>query len=223
MNQVIGDILPFAVAVALSPLPIIAAILTLLSPHPRGRSLGFLLGWIVGVILAVAVFILIGSLIPVGNEDEPAPVLAAVQIILGSLILALAVGQWRKRSRAGEEPDIPKWMTAIDTMKPVASLGLGLALAALNPKNLMMAAAAGVAIGAAGLTTGEQVIAAAVFTLVAVSSIAIPVLAYLAAAKHLKAPLEALRTWLLANNATIMAVLLLVIGFTVIGKGIGSL
>ena len=37
------------------------------------------------------------------------------------------------------------------------------------------------------------------------------------------APLERLRVWLVDNNATIMAVLLLVIGVSVIGKGIGSL
>lgn len=36
------------------------------------------------------------------------------------------------------------------------------------------------------------------------------------------APLEALRKWLVHNNATVMSVLLLVIGVVVIGKGIGS-
>jgi hypothetical protein len=33
-------------------------------------------------------------------------------------------------------------------------------------------------------------------------------------------PLDSLRGWLVDNNATIMAILLLVIGVTVIGKGI---
>jgi predicted phage tail protein len=36
-------------------------------------------------------------------------------------------------------------------------------------------------------------------------------------------PLESLRTWLVHNNATVMAVLLLVIGVTMIGKGIRQL
>jgi hypothetical protein len=36
-------------------------------------------------------------------------------------------------------------------------------------------------------------------------------------------PLESLRGWLVHNNATVMAVLLLVIGVSVIGKGIGNL
>jgi hypothetical protein len=35
-------------------------------------------------------------------------------------------------------------------------------------------------------------------------------------------PLESLRGWLVHNNSTVMAVLLLVIGFVLIGKGIAS-
>jgi hypothetical protein len=40
--------------------------------------------------------------------------------------------------------------------------------------------------------------------------------------ERLAGPLDRLRAWLVNNNATIMAVLLLVIGVAVIGKGIGS-
>jgi hypothetical protein len=50
----------------------------------------------------------------------------------------------------------------------------------------------------------------------------IPVIGYLIASARLAGPLDKLREWLVENNATIMAVLLLVIGVAVIGKGIGS-
>lgn len=43
-----------------------------------------------------------------------------------------------------------------------------------------------------------------------------------AAAERLRAPLDALRGWLARENAVIMTVLLLVIGVSMIGKGIGS-
>ena len=36
------------------------------------------------------------------------------------------------------------------------------------------------------------------------------------------APLDSLRAWLVHNNSTVMAVLLLVIGVVLVGKGIGS-
>ena len=38
MNLVIGEILPLAVGIAISPIPIIAAILMLLSPRAKGTS-----------------------------------------------------------------------------------------------------------------------------------------------------------------------------------------
>jgi hypothetical protein len=57
---------------------------------------------------------------------------------------------------------------------------------------------------------------------IAAASVAIPVIAYLVASKRMSAPLESLRSWLVQNNATVMAVLLLVIGFVLIGKGIQS-
>ena len=44
---------PARAGVAISPIPIIAAILMLLSPKARVTSVGFLLGWVVGIVVAV--------------------------------------------------------------------------------------------------------------------------------------------------------------------------
>jgi Sap, sulfolipid-1-addressing protein len=49
----------------------------------------------------------------------------------------------------------------------------------------------------------------------------VPVVGYLIAAARLAGPLDKLRAWLVDNNAVIMAVLLLVIGVSMIGKGLG--
>ena len=55
-----------------------------------------------------------------------------------------------------------------------------------------------------------------------VNIVLIPVVGYLIASTRMAGPLDRLREWLVDNNATIMAVLLLVIGVSVIGKGIAS-
>ncbi len=99
---------------------------------------------------------------------------------------------------------------------------LAFLLAAVNPKNLLLAASAGVTIGAAE-SSATTLIATAVFVLLGASTVAAPVVAYLVAAQKLAGPLEGLRVWLVRNNATIMAVLLLVIGVSMLGKGIGAL
>lgn len=222
MNGAIGDILPLALGVAISPIPIIAAILMLLSPKARVTSVGFLLGWVVGIVVAVTVFTLLASVLPDEDPDASKPIQGVIQLLLGAGLLVLALGQWRKRPRPGQEPELPKWMHAIDRITFFGALGLGFLLSALNPKNLIMAAGAGTQIGAAGLDTDEVVGVIAVYVLVAACTVAIPVVAYLVAADRLRGPLDALRTWLAHENAVIMAVLLLVIGISMLGKGIGS-
>ncbi len=64
--------------------------------------------------------------------------------------------------------------------------------------------------------------AVAVFTVIAASTVAVPVVAHLLTSARMATPLETLRAWLVHNNSTVMAVLLLVIGVVLIGEGIGS-
>ena len=61
-----------------------------------------------------------------------------------------------------------------------------------------------------------------IFVLLAAATVLIPVVGYRLASARLAGPLEHLRKWLVDHNAAIMAVLLLVLGASVIGKGISS-
>jgi threonine/homoserine/homoserine lactone efflux protein len=222
MGSAIGEILPLALGVAISPIPIIAAILMLLSPKAKGTSVGFLVGWVLGIVVAVVVFTLLSSLIPASDPDASKPVAGVIKIVLGLALLFLALRQRRSRPAPGEHATLPKWMSAIDSMTPVRGLLLGFVLSAVNPKNLLMGIAAGVAIGASGLPIGNEIVVIVVFVVIAASSVAVPVIAYLVASSRMKAPLERLRGWLERNNATVMSILLLVIGVVVIGKGLGN-
>jgi threonine/homoserine/homoserine lactone efflux protein len=221
MGSVIGEILPLAVGIAISPIPIIAVILMLLSPRAKGTSLGFMIGWIAGIVVAIVVFTLLASIIP-QHTGGGSPVAGVIKIILGLLLLFLAIRQWRGRLTKGEEPAMPKWMSAIDSMTAGKGLGLGFLLSAVNPKNLLMAASAGVIVGGAGLAFGQTVIVIIIFVLLAGCTVIIPVVGYLIASARLAGPLDRLREWLVENNAVIMAVVLLVIGVAVIGKGIAE-
>ena len=69
----------------------------------------------------------------------------------------MAVKQWRSRPATGEAATLPKWMSAIDTMTAGRGLILGFLLSAVNPKNLLMAAGAGVIVGDSDLSGGEIV------------------------------------------------------------------
>src|SRR5205823_5482556 len=57
LTQAIGNLLPSAVAVAISPIPIVAIILMLGTPKARSNGPAFAAGWIIGL-TAVSVIVL---------------------------------------------------------------------------------------------------------------------------------------------------------------------
>jgi threonine/homoserine/homoserine lactone efflux protein len=222
MNQVVGDLSPLAVGVAISPIPIIATILMLLAANAGGASIGFLLGWVTGIAVATGLFTALAGA-GFGGSAEPSAAVSWIKVGLGVLLLLLAVRQWRGRPKPGADAALPGWMSAMDTITLPKAAGLGFVLSAVNPKNLLMCIAAGAAIGSGGMSGGGEVAAVAIFTVLAASTVAVPVLAHAVARDRLRGPLDELKQWLQAHNAAVMSVLLLVIGTLLVGKGIGGL
>jgi len=218
---VIGEILPLAVGIALSPTAIIAAILILVSANARITGLGFLVGWIVGILVATVAFTFLSSLLP-EDQNDSAAIAAVITIIFGLALVLVAQRLWRKRPVEGEHGTLPKWMSAIDSMNPVKGLALGFLLAAV-PKNLLLDGSAGLIIGTAPLSLGQDTASITIFTVLAACTVLIPVIGYLVAPNRMFGPLETLRTRLVDENVTIMAVSLLVIGVSMIGNGLGGL
>ena len=69
---------------------------------------------------------------------------------------------------------MPKWMGAIDAFMPAKALGLGLLLAGVNPKNLLLAAGAGSALAVIGPSAAVAVVSLIVFVAVGSLTIAGP-------------------------------------------------
>lgn len=126
MGAVIGDLLPLALGVAVSPVPIIAIILTLLAPRAGPASAGFGIGWLLGIVVVTGVVLLIASGAGVGGtSSDPSTAASWIKLVLGVLLLAVGVRQWRGRPKGDDPAPLPKWMSAIDGVTPVKALGLG--------------------------------------------------------------------------------------------------
>ncbi|MBE7700392.1 GAP family protein [Oerskovia sp. Sa1BUA8] len=222
MGPAIGQSLPIAVGVLISPMPIVAVVLMLVSARARANGFAFLLGWIVGIAaLGTIVLLVAGAATPAAGG--PPAWASVVKILLGVLLLLLAVTQWRGRPRAGTTPATPRWMTAIDAFTPVKAFGLAVLLGAVNPKNLLLVVSGAAAIAAATSQTGEQLGALAVFVVVASLGVAAPLVIYLSMGERAATLLDGLKTWMTRNNAVIMAVLLVVLGAKMVGDGIAAL
>jgi threonine/homoserine/homoserine lactone efflux protein len=223
VGEAIGQVLGLAVGVALSPVPIVAVILMLFSARAKANGPAFLAGWIVGLSVVCAIVVSIASGADVEDSSEPSTGASWVKLVLGILLLLAGLHEWRGRPRAGEEPKMPKWMAAIDAFTVPKSFGIGVLLSGLNPKNLLLAVAAATTVAQLGLSTGETVGALAVFVAIGSVTIAAPVLLYLVGGEGTRSKLDELKAWLAQNNAAVMAVILVVLGFDLLGKGIAGL
>jgi Sap, sulfolipid-1-addressing protein len=218
-----GELLPLAVAIAISITTVITTVLMLLSPKAKSRTVGLLVGCVVGVGGAVALFALLADLLPTQDSGGSSPAATAINMVVGVLLVVLALRQWRGRPARGDRAELPKWMAGVDSMMPSKALVLGLLLSAVVPKNLLLALSAGLIVGEAGFSVGEASVVIVVFTAIATSTVAVPVVAHLVAPARMRGPFEGLREWLVENNVAIMVVVLLVIGVVMIGNGIASL
>ena len=118
MGDAIGQSLPLAVGVALSPVPIIAVVLMLTTPAARTNGPAFVIGWLAGLgVLGAVVLALAG---PAATEDDgqPATWVSWLKLLLGALLLVVAVRQFRGRPRGEGAAPLPTWMGAIDRFKP---------------------------------------------------------------------------------------------------------
>ena len=144
-------------------------------------------------------------------------------MLIGVLLLALGVRQWRSRPAPGDTAPVPGWMATIDGFTPVKSFGVGVLLSAVNPKNLGLTLAAAATIGASGLSTGDEYVVLVLFVLVASATVATPVILNLLLGSRAEHTLSEMKQWLTANNATVMGVLFFVLGAKVLGSGISIL
>jgi threonine/homoserine/homoserine lactone efflux protein len=222
MWQAIGELLPSAVGVALSPVPIIAVIMMLSTPKARSNGPAFAVGWVLGLVVVSVVVVLLAS----GADDPDSGSSTAVdwvKVVIGALFLLLAAGQWRKRPTPGTEPEMPKWMSSINGFTAGKSLGLGALLSGANPKNLALTLAASATIAQAGLSGGETTVTIVAFVIIGSATVAGPVLFYLFAPAKAAGPLESIKQFMADHNAVIMMVVLLVLGVKLLGQGVGGL
>ena len=221
-SEAIGQLLPIAAAVALSPIPIVAIVLVLTSARGRVNGPAFAAGWLVGLTaVSVVVVALTG-----GASDPDSATATGVEwgrAALGVVLLVMAARQWRKRPAPGEEAEMPGWMASLAELSALKAVGLGLLVSAANPKNLLLTAAAAAAIAQAGLDAGEETVAIVVF--VALSSVTVvgAVLVSLVAGRRADPALASLREFMARNSATIMMVVLLLLGLKVLGDALGGL
>ncbi|SDZ52210.1 GAP family protein [Herbiconiux ginsengi] len=243
MAGIIGHILPLALGVALSSVPIVVMVLILLSPRGRWSSLTYLIGAVIGLAGLTTLFTAVATLLPPAPSSSKSPLIATIEVALGAGLLFIAAVRWRRARRlhheqteghaaaaagapgggtgtaAKSQTGAAKWMAKVTTLGPIPSLGVGFVLM-LRPKNLLLTIAAGVAIGAGGATFSEVVVGIALFVVLGISTLAAPIIFAVVDPSRMRRPLEETRIWIEGNSATVTTIVVLVLGTVIIGSGL---
>lgn len=218
-GSVLTELIPLALVVALSPLSIIPAVLVLHTPRPRPTGLAFLAGWLVGLAALTAIFVEVSNLLG-GVGNKPPGWASWLRVVVGAALIVFGVYRWLTRKRSAHTP---RWMQSMSKLTPLRAAAMAAVLTVANPKVLFICAAAGLAIGSAGLGATGVWIAEVWYVVVAASTVAIPILAYVVSGDRLDEPLTKLKDWMERQHATLVAAILFVIGLVVLYKGIHGL
>jgi hypothetical protein len=218
-----AQIAVLAIGVALSPLPIVAVLIILLTKRARMGSLVFSAAWILGnataIVLAVA---FAGSLKPPGQGlDLPAEGMAT--LLLGIGLFATAWLARRRRWHAEDPLATPRWVEAVDDLSPMGGAVVAFSNALTSPKNLALAIAAGVAIRNATRVPAEIAASELLYIAIASLTIVIPVVIYLVAGKRAEPMLARWKRRITSRAAVVMEIGLFVFGLGLALKGLYNL
>ena len=221
MLSAFGTLLPIALAVAVSSVPITLTILILLSPKRNRLAIPFLIGWVVGMAVVVVVSSIGANALPIRSIRTSQKAIGIAEIIVGAGLLVIGVFTWRRAAK-GPPKRPSRLLDSVDRLGPVTALGLAFVLN-LRPKGLLLGVAAGLAIAGARLTGTDALIVILVYLALATSSVTVPIIATLVSPTRMQPRLVATRDWLDRNGGHITVVILLMIGLVILGDGLTRL
>ncbi|BCW71038.1 GAP family protein [Arthrobacter sp. NicSoilB8] len=216
MLNTLASLVLFALAGAVSTVPVSVTIMILLSPNPRRGALPFLIGSLVGSIVMVSLSAVGLQLLPVRppllRKDEW---VAQFGIVIGAMLIGYSLYLFVSKSRR-ENAMLGKMKSRFRSARPWEFVVLGLGLN-LRPKAILLAVAAGAVIGVQGLPPLEGSVLVLAYAAVVQSAVVVPVAVWLHSPERAQVPLTALYNWLQRHGRRIAAIVTLAIGLFIVG------
>lgn len=207
----VADLVLIALGIALQPFRLSAFILILSANGGTKKGLGFILGWLVSLVLVVAVVVLITGGKPVRFRTVSSTAVLIIKLALGIALIMIAAVQWRRRNRPRRTP---AWLARLDTMSPWTAAVIA---AIMQPWTLVAAAA--VTAAQARLSSAAGYLTLALFCVLATSSFIVIEL-YTVIAPAASTQLAALRNWLDTHGNEVIIIVCLVLGVWLTGQSI---
>jgi hypothetical protein len=218
----LGQVLPIAVAVAFSSVPITATILILLSPKRNISGAAFLVGWVAGLIIVVSAATFGAQALPITSLRTQQSAFGVTEIVIGAALVILGIVSGLRAVRHPTPAQGAKWLSAVKSFGPRPSFGLAVVLN-FRPKGLLLGVAAGLAIGGDATSAGDALGAIAFYVVISASTVAVPIISTIAMPELMQPRLVDAQHWLEQHGRLVTALLMGLIGVVILGVGLGQL
>jgi Sap-like sulfolipid-1-addressing protein len=206
----------FGLAVAFtSPGSVVTVIVLLSMSSPLRRAIAFICGWLlaIAVLALLMVFVLHGQDFS-SKHTTPSRTASIAEIVVGAFLLIGSAYLYRRPRSERGPASTPQWLDRIERVHWSVCVVAG---ALMLSYALSLAAGAEILKSNAG--TAEAAVAATVFAVTSILTIAAPVAVVLVAPKRSNEVLASWRAWLLANSRSIALIALMAIGAFLIARG----
>lgn len=220
MQEVIGSLLPFALIIAFGPVPIIVIAIKLQTPSPKSTSVGFTVGWLLGIAVMTVVSTMLTSQVPDGDADHPRRWLGLVQILIGIVMIAFAVKKVVSSFGKSDEAEVPGFLASLSETTPRRGVLVGIIASVAFPKHAILIIPVGTLIAKHGLGTGELIFVTAMFVLLSSITVVGTTIAYVISPDKVGGVVDAAYQWMIRNMAVVSAAVLILIGWGLLSKGI---
>jgi len=221
MLAAIGQVLPLAIAGALSSVPIAGVLTLLLGARRLGPAILFALGYVATVFVATLVATTLFSTVLVPDLHlGKDPTLGVFELVLGGgAVLAGAVLCSRP---ARTEPSRMSTVlsAALGTVRPGIAFAVG-AVLAVRPKALLLAAGVGIVLAPADVPPGPAVALLAVSAVLTAGTVIGPIVFAVVGGDSARGRLEEIRAWSGRNSRAVTLVVLFLVGAVLVGDGLG--
>jgi hypothetical protein len=213
----LADVVPLAIAVALSPVGVSVFLLMLLSEHEIENARAYALGW-----AATFSVIAIGALLTGVSFKATHPPTAVRLLEVGAGVVVIAAAVFILTRLSAGHLRRSRWLAITDGISAWRAGVLGVLFALINPKDVALSVGAGATVSDAPLSGAQSALAIAVFAAVATVTITVPLTVALLAGERAQPTLRAWHDWLDRNAPAVTSALLAVAGVLLIVDGLRS-
>jgi threonine/homoserine/homoserine lactone efflux protein len=217
--EAVGELLPAAAVIAANPFAVVVVVMLLAGPGV-GPAVAYSGGWMLGLGALTAVVVVIAGALEV---DEDPSWLSWLRLVLGVALIVVGVRAWTQRPRSPDERKAPRWMAGLESTGAAGAFGIGLLVAAANPKHIALVTTNASFISQVHPSVASSIIAGAILVVIGSSGIAACVLLATVGGPAGQRALATINRFMVEHADVLVAALVVLIGIKIVGDGISGL